>query len=403
MPHLWPHLWPCLLDIVDQAHKPFMNRSVMSFTTSPTPSQPGRWVIAKFGPPSVLQWEPFHSIPTPGRHEALVRILIGGISGADNIMRAGGYKTDPRTAKPGFTPGYDLIGVVEAVGSPDQSSNASFTTTVEVGDTVASMSVIGAHASHTVLPLSDLIKIDPNDDLIKVSALPLNYMTAYGMLTRSAFPVTSSTQSILIGSVAGGVGTAVAQVTKLLFPNLIIFGTCSPGKFDMVRSLGVIPIDRNIDPADLPATIKALNAGSGVDIAYEATGSQVNLRASLAATKTDSGKVIAIGFMANIKSDGSGMDVNFNPVKFTADNAERMSFFSVTNHYWRAQRDVFISDFRDVLVKAVRENRLEPFVGGVFRLDDKVRVDGMMASGEGVKGKLVYLIDETLWKEHGSG
>ena len=309
-------------------------------------------------------------------------------------MRAGGYAMDPRTAKPGFTPGYDLVGVVESTGPMTESPSD----VIKVGDTVASMSVIGAHSTHTVLPLADLIKVNADNDFIKVSALPLNYMTAYGMLTRSAFPVTYTTQSILIGSVAGGVGTALAQVAKLLFPDLRLFGTCSPCKFEMVQSLDVTPIDRNIDSRDLPAKIRDLNEGNGIDIAYEATGSEANLRASLAATKVDIGKVIAIGLMANIKSDGSGMDVKFDPVKFTAENAERMSFFSVTNHYWRAQREVFKRDFEDVMLKGVRKGTLEPFIGRVFRLEEKVKVDEMLAGGVGAKGKLVYVVDEKLWE-----
>jgi NADPH2:quinone reductase len=204
--------------------------------------------------------------------------------------------------KPGFTPGYDLVGIVESIGPILSSSNSNGISSeaIKVGDTITSMSVVGAHATHTTLPLADLIKVREDDDLIKVSALPLNYMTGYGMLTRSAFPVTFSTESILIGSVAGGVGTALAQIAKLLFPNLNMFGTCSPSKFDTVRSLGVVPIDRNIDPMELPSKIRSLNSGKGVDIAYEATGSEANLQASLAATKTGVGKVVAIGFMANI-------------------------------------------------------------------------------------------------------
>lgn len=244
----------------------------MSLNTSPTPSQPGRWAIPKFGPPSVLQWGPFSPLPSPGPNSVLTRILVAGISGADNIMRAGGYIRDPSTATPGFTPGYDLVGIVESLGSIQESPDHASPDSIKIGSIVASMSVIGAHATHTVLPLADLLPIDAQDNLIKVAALPLKYMTAYDMLIRSAFPVTSSTTSILIGPVAGGVGTAVAQMTKLLFPNLKVFGTCSPNKFKMVRSLGVTPIDWNVDLGDLPATVRALNGGKGVDIAYEATG-----------------------------------------------------------------------------------------------------------------------------------
>jgi hypothetical protein len=97
------------------------------------------------------------------------------------------------------------------------------------------------------------------------------------------------------------------------------------------------------------------------------------------------------------------MDVQFDPIKLTADNQERMTFFSVTNSYWRAQRDIFKKDFEDVMLKAVRDGSLDPFLGGKFRLEDKVKVDEMLASGEGVKGKLIYIVDEQLWERQGLG
>ena len=304
----------------------------MSRNTSPTPKQSGHWVIPKFGPPSVLEWQTFSSILSPPQSSARIRNLIGGVSGADNIMRVGGYVRDPRTAKPGFTPGYDLVGVVEEIGKPEPSATSNNTQgSIRVGDTVASMSVIGAYATHVILPLDELRKVRADDDLIKVAALPLNYMTAFGMLVRSAFPVTDSTRSILVGSVAGGVGTAVVQVARLLYPKLKIFGTCSPSKFPFVRSLGAEPIDRTLGSNLVAHRVRELNGGEGVDIAYEATGSEENLEAWLAATKDNIGKVIAIGFMANIRPDGTGMmplASAFDPVSFTAARPDRMAFFS---------------------------------------------------------------------------
>ena len=122
-------------------------------------------------------------------------------------------------------------------------------------------------------------------------------MTAYGMLTPTAFPATESTRSLLIGSIAGGVGTALAQVTKMLFPRIKIFGTCHPVKFDFVQGFGVIPIDRTLPLSDLAAKTQELNNGEGVDIAYEMAGSEVSQLSFLSATKEITGRLVAIGFI----------------------------------------------------------------------------------------------------------
>ncbi|MCJ1396032.1 hypothetical protein MMC18_008919 [Xylographa bjoerkii] len=302
-------------------------------------------------------------------------------------MSAGGYVRDPRTRNPGFTPGYDLVGP-----------------TFQVGDLVGSMCVIGAYATHTTLPLDGLLPVRPSDDLVKVAALPLNYMTAYGLLARSAFPLSATTRSLLIGSVAGGVGTAIAQVAHLLSPHIRLLGTCSPSKFAYARSLGIEPLDRMLPTAQIAADVRALTGGVGVDIAFEATGSEANLAAWLAATKDGVGRVLAIGFLANVRDDGAGMVAvgeAFDPLGFVARRAERMSFLSVTGDYWRGQRDVFREDFEGVLMQAVREGRLKPVVGKLWRLEDAVRVNEMLATGEGVVGKMEMLVDDELWRELG--
>jgi len=370
----------------------------MAQNTSATPSQPGFWTVREFGGPDVLRWNNFSSLPVPPADAARVRILVAGISGADNIMRAGGYTRVPQTAKPGFTPGYDLVGVIEAIG--EGSAERGF----KIGDTVVTMSVVGAYATHTISPLDELIKIRPDDDLVKVGALPLNYMTAYGMIARSAFPITTSTESILIGSVAGGVGIAVAQLTRLIYPTVKIFGTCSSSKIETMKSLGIIAIDRTLPPKEISWRIRELSDG-GVDIAYEATGSVENLEAWVAATKDGVGKVIAIGFMANIREDGTGtipQSSHADPIAFAAARPERMSFFSVTNHYWRGRREDFFRDFEDVLLKAVRKGELNPKIGGLWKLKDAIKINEMLVSGDGVVGKLEMLVDPGLWEEFSS-
>ena len=102
--------------------------------------------------------------------------MVAGIAGADNLQRVGGHLNE-HCRMPGFTPGFDFVGEIVAIGSSVNSFAA--------GDRVASMCVTGAYATHIVLPISVIIKIDTKDDVVKVCALPLNYMTAWGMLKHS--------------------------------------------------------------------------------------------------------------------------------------------------------------------------------------------------------------------------
>lgn len=267
----------------------------MPENTSSTPNQPGRWVVSKFGPPSVLRWDVFDPLPTPSNGELLIRIIVGGIGQIDTVQRVGAYP-DPRFSKPGFTSGYDFTGKVEELG-PD-------VTGFDVGDVVASMCISGAYATHIVLPFADATKLRADDDIIKAATLPLNYMTAYDMLKRSEAKIEPGS-SILIGPASGGIGTAMAQLVKAFDLDITMYGLCSPTKFDHVKALGVTPIDRHTP--NVAALVRKLNGGKGADVSFDAAGSKESLDSSLEATEGSAGQVIAIGGMSLIAPDGSGM------------------------------------------------------------------------------------------------
>jgi NADPH2:quinone reductase len=255
--------------------------------TSPTPDRPGRWIVTEFGTPSVLRWETFDPLQElSAENNVLVRIIVGGIAGVDNIMRAGGYP-EPKASQPGFTTGYDLVGEVIAL-----HESISKDCGLAIGDRVTSLCKYGAHATHIVLPYEDVIRMEQGDDLLKICTLPLNYMTAWGMLKHSGVDLPPAS-SILLGSASGGLGTAVAQLIKAFDMNIRIIGTCSPSKFDYVRSLGIEPIDRNAP--DLLEQVRKLTDREGVDVAYDGVCSEESVKTFLAATKKDVGKVIVFG------------------------------------------------------------------------------------------------------------
>lgn len=255
--------------------------------TSPTPNQPGRWIVSEFGTPSVLKWETWDPAnDLSSEKNVLIKILVAGIAGVDNIQRVGGYP-DPGAAQPGFTTGYDLVGeVVQLDDSVPKDSK------LKVGDRVASLCRYGGHATHIVLPYENVMRIEPTDDPLKICTLPLNYMTAWGMLKHSGANLPPGS-SILIGSASGGLGTAVAQLVKAFKMDIKMIGTCSPSKFDYLRSLGVEPLDRTA--TDLVEQVHKLTNGEGVDVAYDGVCSEESAKNFLAATKKDVGKVVVFG------------------------------------------------------------------------------------------------------------
>lgn len=93
-----------------------------------------RVVVDHFGGPEVVRVIDDH-IPRPQAGQVRVRVLAAGVSYTDAMLRAGSYLGVP---KPPFTPGYELVGVVEELG-PGCSR-------LRLGDRIGALTVWGADA-----------------------------------------------------------------------------------------------------------------------------------------------------------------------------------------------------------------------------------------------------------------
>lgn len=331
-------------------------------------------------------WDP--TLDITSENNVLVRIIVAGIAGVDNIQRAGGYP-DPKAAQPGFVTGYDLVGEVMAI-DPTVPKDCA----LNVGDCVTSLCRFGGHATHIVLPYEDLIRIESTDDPIKICALPLNYMTAWGMLKHSGVELLPGS-SILIGSASGGIGTAVAQLVAAFNMGIKMLGTCSPSKFDYVRSLGIEPLDRNAP--DLVDQVRNLTNGEGVDVAYDGVCSDESVKNFLAATKVDVGKVIVFGIMGDIAADGSKMLSSVEEIFTKRIQPPRISFYALDTSFHRKPE---IAEFH-AIVEKVRRGELKPVVARLLRLSQGVESHELLVSGSAIKGKMLFIVDPEQAAENG--
>ena len=181
-----------------------------------------RIVITRHGGPEVLAIVD-GAEPTPKAGEVRIRMTAAGVAYGDVLMR---YGATPGTPKPPLTPGYDLVGRIDALGADVVGRT--------VGERVGALVMIGAYAESVVVPTDSLLPIPASVDTLDAAATILNYTTAYQLLHRAA-KVTRG-QTILVHSAAGGVGTALLQLAKLA--GIKAFGTASAGKLGLVRGAG---------------------------------------------------------------------------------------------------------------------------------------------------------------------
>jgi NADPH:quinone reductase len=216
-------------------------------------------------------------LPEPKTGLVRVRVLAAGVGYSDVMAQRGGYPLAPRIP---FTPGYDFAGVVDQLGQG--------VTSVEKGQYVAALNPeFGSYAEYVFVRPKILVPVPEAFDPAQVVSLILNYLTAHCMLHRKA--MIHEGETVLIHAAAGGVGTALLQLGRLM--NLKMYGTASASKHDIVRELGGIPIDYRKE--DFLEKIRAETSG-GVDAAFDPFGGR-NLRRSYQAVKKG-GRVISYGF-----------------------------------------------------------------------------------------------------------
>jgi len=216
--------------------------------------------IARFGGPEVLQLTSESVIPEPSPGEVRIKVLAAGTGFTDTMIRRGRYP-DFKAPRP-FTPGYEIVGVVEKVGS-------GVTAPLE-GQMVADLCVVGGYAQYAIRPARFLVPVPDGIDPAEAVCIPLAYLTAYQMLTRYRNLPRDALVLVIGGS--GTVGTALLDLACQL--GLKAIGTCSAANQPVVERFGAAPIDYRV--GDFVASVHRLTAhrlgGPGVDIAFDAIG-----------------------------------------------------------------------------------------------------------------------------------
>ncbi|MFD0305849.1 NADP-dependent oxidoreductase [Streptomyces sp. NPDC127119] len=177
------------------------------------------------GGPEVLK-EVELEIPRPGPSEVLVRVHAAGLNPTDWKHRANGNFL----GEPPFVLGWDVSGVVEAVGLGVSIHRP--------GDEVFGMLPypygVGAHAEYVTAPARAFARKPAEVDHTQAGAVPLAALTAWQALVDTAD--VQPGQRVLIHAAAGGVGHLAVQIAKER--GAYVIGTASSGKHEFLRGLG---------------------------------------------------------------------------------------------------------------------------------------------------------------------
>jgi len=310
-----------------------------------------------------------------------VKVLAAGVGLPDVLAREGVHPETPRVP---YTPGWDLVGIVDLLGEG--------VTGFELRQTVAAMPIHGCYAQYVCVPQHKLVPVPAGLDAAEAVAVVLNYVTAYQMLHRSA--KAKAGQRMLIHGASGGVGSAMLQLAKLA--GVEMYGTCSAEGDTVVRELGGIPIDYK--NADFVKEIRRLTP-DGVDAVFDGIGGD-NLWRSRDALR-EGGRVVTYGFQSKMRggrmASGRG---GRHPIRESAE----LGWYIVRNWFKFGRKSMIPYSiqwlmrikpawFRDDLLKLLdllKQGKIKPLIARRLPLEEARRAHEMLGEG-GVLGKIVLL------------
>ncbi|MGP5717323.1 NADP-dependent oxidoreductase [Brachybacterium tyrofermentans] len=186
----------------------------------------------EYGDPSTLQLTDA-PMPKAAPGAVVIRVERASVNPVDWKVMSGGLDGLIETIFP-VIPGWDVAGVVEAVG-PDTPEFAP-------GDRVASYGrtdIIhgGTYAEFVALPATSVAAIPDGVDVDAAAGLPLVGLTALRSLETLEL---TAADTLLIHAASGGVGFVAAQLAREIGATVI--GTASPQNHEKLQAIGVTPV-----------------------------------------------------------------------------------------------------------------------------------------------------------------
>lgn len=217
---------------------------------------------------------------------------------ADCCIRWGLYESANTFVGWPICPGFDIAGVVEKVGRDVKDFH--------VGDRVFGCSLFGSYSTRLLVPAQHVRPIPLDYSFVQAASLPTVALTSlYALFLAGHFPTKSefSNRAILIHSAAGGVGSMLVQMSKLLGLSPVVGVVGRSNKVDAAKSLGCdVVIDKS--SSDLWQAARAASP-NGYATIMDASGVETVSQSYEHLAPT--GRLIVYGFHTNLPTNSDAL------------------------------------------------------------------------------------------------
>jgi NADPH:quinone reductase-like Zn-dependent oxidoreductase len=261
--------------------------------------------LQEFGGPQVLQVRDIPR-PTPAAGELLIRVRAAGVNPVDTGIRAGGA-SGLSGAVPPYVPGFDVSGVVTAIGAG--------VTNFGVDDEVFAMLSLrrgGGYAEYAIVKEAEAASKPSAATHEEAASIPLVALTAWQTLFEIAD--LQAGQTVLIHAGAGGVGSIAIQLAK--WRGARVIATASAYNHDFLRELGVdIAVDYR--------TQRFEDFATDVDVVLDPIGGETQVR-SMAILKEGGILVSIVGLTPAGRNPSRNIRVTSTLVQPNAEQLTRI-------------------------------------------------------------------------------
>ena len=345
--------------------------AVSQIGTNVTDSTYRRIVVAHRGGPEVLEVQQ-DELPRPAPGEVRIRTEAAGVSGLDRMLRSRSFPGFPKVP---FTPGTDVVGVIDEVGD----EVTAFAPGKRVG---ALLGFNGGYAEAVCVAAADAVAVPDGVDPAAAVCVIANHVTAYSVMHHVA--KVKSGERVLIQGAAGGVGTALLDVGRLA--GLEMYGTASDYNHDLISSYGATPIDYRSD--DFVARIRALT-GDGVDVVFDPIGGARQLWRSYR-TLRKGGRLVWFGVAASAQHGARVIPASLvarTAIALIPDGKRAPltpDIMKDNERYRRTLGDVF-----DLLAAG----KIEPLIAARIPLAEAARAHEVLERG-GYAGRVILVVED---------